>query len=131
MVSQAKLYLIGDSSEVSGGNETEDFDGVGMIQSWIGSRSGGPGTRGGAASEDTKFVRDNPLIFARADKVASDILLEEVRDLQVDEAPYEDSDLDELFTQAVINHSAARHRTRFPFRHLVDGYGLRLLRLRP
>lgn len=107
MVSQATMYLIGASSEVSGGNEMEDFDGVGMISSWIGSRSGSPGTKGGDASADAQLVADNPLIFARSDKAASDTLLEEVRDLQVDEAPYIDSDLSALFSQAVLNHSAA------------------------
>lgn len=107
MVSQATMYLIGASSEVDGGNEMEDFDGVGMINSWIASRSGSPGAKGGDASADSQFVADNPLIFARADKSASDFLLDEVRDLQVDEAPYVDSDLDDLFTQSILNHSAA------------------------
>jgi hypothetical protein len=107
MVSQAPLYLIGASSEVSGGDETEDFDGVGMISSWIASRSGSPGTKGGDASADAQFGADNPLIFARTDKMASDVMLDEIRDLQVDEAPYQDSDLDDLFIQAVLNHSAA------------------------
>lgn len=107
MYSQAPLYLIGASSEVSGGDEFEDYDGVGMINSWIASRSGSPGAKGGDASADTQFGADNPLIFARGDKVAGDALLDEVRDLQIDEAPYQDSDLDDLFTQAVLNHSAA------------------------
>ena len=107
LVSQAKLYLIGASSEVSGGDETEDFDGVGMISSWVGSRSGGAGSKGGDASADSQFLADNPLVFARADKQASDTLLDEVRDLQVDEAPYLDADLDDLFVQGVVNHSAA------------------------
>ena len=107
LISQASLHLIGTSTEVSGGNETEDFSSVGMINSWVGSRSGSPGSRGGDASGDDRPAADNPLIFARADKIASDKLLEEVRDLSVDEAPYSDSDLDDLFTQAVLNHSAA------------------------
>lgn len=108
MVSQAKLYLIGDSHAVSGaGDETEDFQGVGMIHSWVGSRAGSPGSRAGDASLDARPLADNPLIFARADKMASDTLLEEVRDLAIDEAPYTDSDLDDLYVQAIMNHSAA------------------------
>ncbi len=107
LVSQATMYLVGASSETSSGGETEDFDGVGMINSWVGSRGGGAGTKGGDASADLQFVTDNPLVYARGDKATSDVLLEEARDLQVDEAPYLDSDLDELFTQSVLNHSAA------------------------
>lgn len=107
MVSQASLYLIGASSEVSGGDETEDFDGVGMISSWVGSRTGGPGSKGGDASADSQIVADNPLIFARSDKLASDIMLDEVRDLQVDEAPYLDSEMSGLYVQGIANHSAA------------------------
>lgn len=107
LFSQAKMYLIGASSETSTGNETHAFDGIGMISSWIGSRSGGAGAKGGDASADLQATSDNPLIFARSDGLPSEALLEEVRDLQVDEAPYQDSDLDDLFTQAVLNHSAA------------------------
>ncbi len=108
MFSHATMYLIGASDEASGqGDETEKFDGVGMINSWLGTRTGSPGSRGGDVSADAAIVADNPLFFARADKAASEVMLTEVADLQLDEAPYIDSDLDELFTQAVINHSAA------------------------
>lgn len=107
LVSQATMYLCGASSTITAGQETHDFDGVGMINSWIASRSGSPGSRGGDVSTDEQLGDVNPLIFARADKVASDALVDEVRDLQVDEAPYLDSDMDELFTQAILNHSAA------------------------
>jgi hypothetical protein len=41
------------------------------------------------------------------DKLTSDVLLEEARDTILDEAPYKDADLDELFTQSILNHSAA------------------------
>lgn len=107
LFSQAKMYLIGASSEASEGDETEKFDGVGMINSWLGTRAASAGAKGGDVSTDSLFVQDNPLIFARADKMASDAMLDEVVDLQKDEAPYVDSDLDDLFTQAVLNHSAA------------------------
>lgn len=107
LVTQAPLHLCGASVEASGGDETEKFEAIGMINSWVASRSGSPGSRGGDASADLAIGADNPLLFARADKATSDELLDEIRDLQVDEAPYQDSDLDELFTQAVMNHSAA------------------------
>ncbi len=107
LVSQASLYLIGASSEEDSGDETENYDGVGMISSWIASRSGGPGSKGGDASLDLQLGDDNPLIFARSDKAASNVMLDEVRDLQVDEAPYVDTALDDLFVQGIVNHGAA------------------------
>ncbi len=106
--SKCGLHLIGASNEVSGGNETEKFDSVGLINSWVASRATAIGARGSeVVPESLQIGDDNPLLFARMDKVSSEALLDEARDTVLDEAPYIDSDMDELFTQAIINHSAA------------------------
>jgi hypothetical protein len=108
LISKGAMHLIGASNEVSGGDETEMFDSVGMISSWVESRATATGARGSEVVPDSLLPKsDNPLLFARADKVSSEALLEEARDTILDEAPYADSDLDDLFTQAILNHSAA------------------------
>ncbi len=108
IISKAGMHLTGASTEASVGGETENFTSVGMINSWVASRASATGARGSeVVPESLQPAADNPLIFARMDKLTSDVLLEEARDTILDEAPYIDSDLDELFTQAIINHSAA------------------------
>lgn len=109
LFSKATMHLIGDHAEVTdGGNETEKFEAVGMIKSWIDSRAASVGARGAEVVPGSlQPVADNPLIFARSDNLATDVLLEEARDTILDEAPYQDDDLEALFTQAVLNHSAA------------------------
>ena len=107
--SKATMHLIGASNEVDDeGNETEKFDAIEMINSWVASRASATGAEGSeVVPASLQPSSSNPLILARSDSVASDVLLEEARDTILDEAPYVDSDLDELFTQAIINHSAA------------------------
>lgn len=108
VISKAAMHLIGASTEASYGGEAETFTSVGMINSWIASRASGVGAKGGeVVPASLQPSADNPLIFARMDKLTSDVLLEEARDTILDEAPYVDADLDELFTQAIINQSAA------------------------
>jgi hypothetical protein len=108
LFSKATMHLIGASNEVGEGNETEKFDAVGMIASWVASRGGAVGSKGSeVVPASLQPEADNPLIHARMDKASSDVLLDEARDTILDEAPYQDSDLDDLFTQAVINHSAS------------------------
>lgn len=107
--SKATMHLIGGSNEVDDeGNETEKFDAIGMINSWVASRASATGADGSeVVPASMQPSSSNPLILARSDSVASDVLLEEARDTILDEAPYVDADLDELFIQAIINHSAA------------------------
>ncbi len=104
---QYSLHLCGATVTTSGdgsGSQTRRFDEVGIINSWIGSRKGQPTS---AVDADSVIEQDNPLVLARIDDAASEVLLDEVRDLQQDLAPYTEAQLDDLFTQAVVNHSAA------------------------
>lgn len=107
LTDQYLLHLIGDSVSESAGDETRKFTSVGMINSWLGSRKqpiGGDGTS--SVPEDLVFDQDNPLLLARGGSVSSEMLLDEVRDLQKDEPPYDEQDFDGLYTQALVKTNA-------------------------
>ncbi len=112
MYDQYSLHLCGDSVATSGdgsGHQTRRFDNVGMITSWLGSRrkyAGADGSDSSEVQEDSVFDQDNPLILARGGDSASEVLLDEVRDLQKDEPPYTESDFTDPFTQAIVNSNA-------------------------
>ena len=104
------LSLCGDhTTENDGTEETFKFTNVGMINSWLGSRrkyAGADNTDSSEIQEDRLFDSNNPLLFAREDDVKSQMMLEEVRDVQKDEPPYVDSEMDSLFTQDVVQTDA-------------------------
>lgn len=102
---QYTLHLVG-SSVVEDSDDTRRFSSVGMIQSWLGSRKSpvGPGTTD--VSENLVIDEDNPLVLARGGDLSTEMLLDEVRDLQKDEAPYDHQDFDGLYTQAIVKSNA-------------------------
>jgi hypothetical protein len=106
---QYTISLLGSTTTENTG-ETRKFSNVGMISSWLGSRKKPLGADdsvdGDDVNEDLVFDQDNPLILARGGTLASELMLDEVRDLQKDEPPYIEGDFDDLYTQARVNTDA-------------------------
>lgn len=105
------LHICGDSVETNDPNlDTRQYDSVGMINSWLASRKKPAGADGGDGSEvqgDQTFDQDNPLHLVRGgNALSSELMLDEVIDLQKDEPPYTEADLDGLYTQAIIRSDA-------------------------
>lgn len=105
LTDQYSLHLIGSTVEQSG-NDTRRFDSVGMIESWLGSRKKAIGLTSDDVPESLVFDQDNPLLLARGGDLVSETLLDEVRDLQKDEPPYDEQDHDGLYTQALVKTNA-------------------------
>ena len=108
---QYTISLLGSTTATTGqGDETKLFTNVGMIESWLGSRKTPLGaddsTDGDSVDEDLVFGQDNPLLLARIGNLASEKMLDEVRDLQKDEPPYTESDFSGAYTQARVNTDA-------------------------
>lgn len=99
---QYSLHLCGGSISESAGDETRKWTSVGMINSWIDSRKSRQGTGTADVPDHETFGADNPLILARADDLAGETLLDEVRDLQQDKAPYVETQMDELYIQSIL-----------------------------
>lgn len=108
IIDQYSLHLIGDSVlENTGQDETRQYSSVGMIQSWLGSRKQPVGADGSSAvPEDLVFDQDNPLLLARGGSLTSEMMLDEVRDLQKDEPPYDNVLMSEPYTQAIVRSNA-------------------------
>ena len=109
LVDQYSLHLIGSSVSTSGdgsGGDTQRYDSVGMIESWLGSRKKAIGLTSDDVPESLAFDQDNPLLLARGNSLASEVMLDEVRDLQKDEPPYDEQDHDGLYTQALVKTNA-------------------------
>lgn len=94
------VHLTGASTTESGGGETLKFQNVGMINSWLDSRK--KTVVDAAVSEDDLVGSDNPLILARGSQAISTLVIDETRQMQAEKAPYVDTQLDELTTQAVL-----------------------------
>lgn len=94
------LHLLGDHTGEAGGDETEKFSHVGMIQSWTENR------RGWAAPSDEETVQpENPLAFARMSETSSLALSQEVSDEQKQSPPYsnvDDDDAESVFAKSII-----------------------------
>jgi hypothetical protein len=108
---QYTLSILGSTTDETGtGAETRKFENVGMIESWMASRKtplGADDTTGDdSVDEDLLFGQDNPLLLARGGNVASELMLDEVRDLQKDEPPYSESDFISVYTQGIVNTDA-------------------------
>lgn len=104
---QFTLSLCGSTTEDSS-SDGRRFANVGMIESWLGSRrkyAGSDGGDGSEVQEDSVFDQDNPLLLARGGELHSEMLLDEVRDLQKDEPPYTESDFVDLYVQAKMKCS--------------------------
>jgi hypothetical protein len=110
VVDQYTISLLGSTAATSGqGDETKLFTNVGMIESWLDSRKKYAGAESGDSSEvqeDLVFGQDNPLLLARMGNLASEMMLDEVRDLQKDEPPYTEDDFIAAYTQARVNTDA-------------------------
>lgn len=107
VVDQYTLHLIGTSAGNDGSDETRTFTNVGMINSWLGSRRQPIGADGtSSVPEDLVFDQDNPLLLARGGALTSETLLDEVRDLQKDEPPYDEQDFDSLYVQGKATSNA-------------------------
>ena len=106
---QYTISLLGSTTTENTG-ETRKFTNVGMIESWLDSRKKPLGaddtTAGDTVDEDLVFGQDNPLLLARGGTLASELMLDEIRDLQKDEPPYSESDFISSYTQARVNTDA-------------------------
>lgn len=105
VVDQYSLHLIGSSTDDSS-DETRKFTSVGMIESWLGSRKQMIGNDSDSVPESLAFDQDNPLLLARGGDLTSEMMLDEVRDLQKDEPPYDNQDFDGLYTQGKATSNA-------------------------
>lgn len=106
LTDQFTLHLIG-SSATEDVDDTRRYTNVGMIESWIGSRKHPAGADGiSDVPESSVFDTDNPLLVTRGGALHSEMLLDEVQDLQKDEPPYDAQDFDGLYTQALIKTNA-------------------------
>ena len=101
---QYLLHITGSTVAQTGtGDETKKFTSVGMIESWLGSRKGPAGAESGTSvPASLQIDQDNPLQLARGNRVSSELMLDEIRDLQVDEPPYDHLNLAGLYTQAIV-----------------------------
>ena len=77
-----------------------------MIESWLGSRKKPLGaddnTGGDSVDEDLVFDQDNPLLLARGGNASSELMLDEVREMQKEEPPYTEDDFVSAYTQARV-----------------------------
>lgn len=109
LIDQYTLSLLGQSTVTSGdgsGGDTRKFDNVGMIDSWLGSRRQMIGNDADNVPESLAIDQDNPLVLARGGDTVSETMLDEVRDLQIDEPPYSHDDFHSAYTQAIIKTNA-------------------------
>ncbi len=107
MRDQYTLAIVGGSSlEDTGDDETRQYSNVGMINSWLGSRRSATGLEADSVPPSKIFDQDNPLLYARGGHLHSELLLDEVRDLQADKPPYDNQDFDDLYTQAIVKTNA-------------------------
>ena len=107
LVDQYSLHLMGSSvREDTGDDDTVQYTSVGMISSWLGSRRKTIGQEADNVPESLVFNLTNPLLMTRQGDISSKRLLDEVRDLQKDEAPYDEQDFDSTYTQALVKTNA-------------------------
>jgi hypothetical protein len=107
LTDQYALHLLGGyTTEDTSDDETRQFTHVGMIKSWLESRKSTTGTDSDNVPASKIFDQDNPLLLARGGSLSSEMMLDEVRDLQADEPPYDNQDFDDLYTQAIVKTNA-------------------------
>ncbi len=98
---QYGLHLCGPSV-VQTDSTVHKWTTVGMINSWLDSRKKPVGPDADDVPASQIWGDDNPLLHARMGGSPGELMSDEVRDLQADEAPYTESDLDGLYTQAIL-----------------------------
>ena len=106
---QYSLSLLG-STVLDTSGDGRRFENVGMIESWLNSRKKPLGADDNSlddsVDDDLVFGQDNPLLLARGGGLHSEMMLDEVRDLQKDEPPYTEADFIGHYTQAVVQTDA-------------------------
>ena len=108
LADQYSLHLLG-STVLESGVDTRKYTSVGMIESWLGSRrkyAGASSGDGSEVQEDDVFDQDNPLLLARGGALHSEMMLDEVRDLQKDEPPYTEDEFIGTYKQAIVKTDA-------------------------
>lgn len=104
------LHLCG-ASAVETDATAHKWTSVGMLNSWLDSRKKPIGPDGDDVPASQIWGNDNPLVLARMDGQASELMQDEVRDTQGDEAPYDEQDLDGLYSQAILSSGVTDHGT--------------------
>jgi hypothetical protein len=108
LVDQYTLSILGSSTADTSNtqDQTRQFVNVGMVESWLGSRKKPLGaddnTGGDSVDEDLVFDQDNPLLLARGNNLASEVMLDEIREMQKEEPPYTEADFTSAYTQALV-----------------------------
>lgn len=102
------IHLCG-ASAVQTDNNAHKWTSVGAINSWLDSRKKPVGPDSDDVPASQIWGDDNPLVLARMDSTAGEIMQDEVREAQGEEAPYTESDLDGLYTQAIISSGGTDH----------------------
>ena len=107
LIDQYPLHLLGSSVlEDTSDDDTRQYTSVAMIESWLGSRKKHIGQESDDVPESLVFDQDNPLLLARGGSITSEMLLDEVRDLQKDEPPYDEQDFNGSYVQAKVKTNA-------------------------
>lgn len=112
LVNSYTLHLTGDHTADGDQTETYQWSKVGMIKAWLESRRAKVGPGGGDVPAGQIIDQANPLVAARYDSSASQELIEEVREFQAEEAPYNESASYGLFTQGLFNVPASETAVR-------------------
>jgi hypothetical protein len=99
------LQLCGSSTWETA-DDTLRFTNVGMINTWIDSRRKPTGLDADDVTESALVGTDNPLLHARGDSFTSELLVEEVREFQSEEPPYDDSISESVITQGILKSNA-------------------------
>ena len=110
------LYLCGDHASESSG-DVYQFDGVGMIQSWL------ENLKGGWREPDAEEVMQptNPLAFATAQSSISLEVVEEAVDLAKEGRPYQTDDDDDAEASFAHRTIQAHLETAFPVQSTSQG----------
>lgn len=99
------LHLTGSSVSESSA-QTQRWTSAGMISSWINSRKKPTGLDADNATESALMSLDNPLMAARGSAFQSEKIVEEVREFQAEEPPYDDSTSEGLCVQGILKSNA-------------------------
>lgn len=99
------LHLTG-ASVVENDVGTIRWTSAGMNSSWIDSRRKPTGLDADDATESALVGTDNPLLQARGSALQSETLVEEVREFQQEEPPYDDTISEGVVAQGILKSNA-------------------------
>ncbi len=105
MVDKFKLHLCGATTS-DGHEDVHRFTSAGMLTSWIDSRKKPSGLDGDSVTESQLVGTDNPLLHTRGRAFTTELLVEEVREFQAEEPPYDDALSEAVMVQGMLKSNA-------------------------